>query len=149
MPSNRKFRMKTRRDEPELTQYLLYCFDVDSDPLGKFGADLTEAQVAVKLAELWKIHGKATVKHFIESEGPGYRPATFWRCELPGLRPQITWRGGSPGGDEYAADRALVRAQEVDVLYRHGMLTKEEKRSLAETSAVDFGYVNAPNRKEK
>ncbi len=128
---------------PELTKYLLYCFDVDCDPLSQFG-NISEEEVQARLTKLWKIHRVAALKHFIELEGSGYRPATFWRVECPTPRPEIVYRGGSPGPDPYSADRELVRRQRIDVLYRNGLLTKTERLLLAETEAADFGHLSKP-----
>jgi len=86
--------------------------------MGALGTGLTDAEIAEKLAALWKVHGADFLPRFI-AEHPGERPATWWRCCSPEPRPQIVWRGGSPGDDPYKADRALALAQEIDILFRH------------------------------
>ncbi|MBZ5527070.1 MAG: hypothetical protein LAN71_04085 [Acidobacteriia bacterium] len=118
----------------------MFCFVTDADLMGELGTGLSDEEIAAKLGELWKVFGDEALKIFIV-EHPGERPSTWWRCSSPEPRPEIDWRGGSPGGDPYAADRALKRAQEIDILFRHQLLTAAERRLLAEEDPAHMGFL--------
>jgi len=72
---------------------------------------------------LWPIHRDEALKLYIEKY-QGQRPLTWWRLDAPEPRPEIIWRDSS---DNYATDRALARAEEISLLFRHSLLTPEEK----------------------
>jgi hypothetical protein len=125
MAVKKRIRLKASR-RWKLTSALRFCFMTDSDPMGELGVGLTDASIQAKLSELWKIHRDEALALFIV-EHPGQRPDIWWRLESPELRPEIAWRDAS---DNYVADRALKRAEEIDILFRYRLLTAKERRLL-------------------
>lgn len=114
----------------KLTAGLLFCFQTMTDRLGELGDGLSEPEVTARQRELREIHREEALARFAQSQKPFFRPLIWWLVDSPERRPEIDWKGGSPGGDPWAADRALVLAKEIDILVRHGLLTKAERKLL-------------------
>ena len=113
-----------------LSAAMRFAFEVGEDRLGVLGN--------VELRDAWKTWRDAAMEHWFANGEPFTRPAAWWLFDSPEPRPAIVWNGGSPGGDPYAADRALRRAKEIDILVRHGLLTKEERKLLAKQPAAQL-----------
>lgn len=125
--------LSRRRKKNELTPALKLCFELDTNALAEFGVGrFDRREIETKLDALWKVHGAGFLPEFIEKH-PTERPGAWWRAESPEPRPEAIWRDVS---DNYAADRAVRRAKEIEILVRHGLLTAGERRFLEENPGL-------------
>jgi hypothetical protein len=104
---------------------------------------------AEDLVRAWAVHGRDITEHWIQ-EHPGTRPYGWWLCvgipkygERPIVKAVVSGEIEKPHGfrhtDIYGGpDFEPYQEPEEEFLERHGVLTKDEKRALAESDSAQW-----------
>ena len=126
--------MTKRRKTPRqggmmLTQEIRTCLEMGHDRLSGlfYGQKLSEEEVEKRMDALWKIHGAAVTRRFIE-QFPGQRPRLWWKHDSPEPRPLL--RPANGFAEAWAAARKQQRIEEQALLIRHDLLSVEEQAAI-------------------
>src|ERR1700687_461685 len=114
-----------KKKEFNLTPAVRTALEAGRDIFGAFD-HLSPAAVERELDKLWKIHGAEVLAVYI-ARFPTQRPDLWWKHDAPARRPAIA----EYDGNDFAAferARKRQRAEEVSLLVRYGLLTREEQR---------------------
>ena len=121
-------RRREKKADFNLTPAVRLALEAGSDLVGAFEG-LTDREVEAELDRLWKIHRNAILPGYI-ARFAGSRPPHWWKFDAPEPRPRVAEYDGNDFA-EFMADRERQRAEEISILRRHKLLSREEQGALA------------------